>query len=89
MKIRITAHDTTDQNGNAIGYIGADNRKGWFFNWHKPEAMGRACICNGWLKAEDKARILASLEAEVTWDDVPTIGRSTAERALRSYLAKR
>ena len=89
MQIRIAAHDTTDKNGHAIGYIGADGRKGWFFSWGTAEPPVRAAVVNGWIKGEDKARIIASLEAEVSWDDVPQIGRTTAERALRSYLAKR
>jgi len=88
MKIRITAHDCTDHNGHAIGYIGAEDRRGWFFSWGTAEAMGRASICNGWLKAEDKARIVASLEIEQE-TGVPAFARGTAKRALLSYLAKR
>jgi hypothetical protein len=88
MKLTISAHDCTDANGHAVGYIGSEDRRGWFFSWGMAEPPIRAVITNGWLSKEDKARIIASLEIEQE-TGVRGFARATAERVLRSYLAKR
>jgi hypothetical protein len=88
MQIKITAHDCTDQNGHAVGYIGSDDRRGWFFCWGMDHAPCRQVVTAGWLTKEEKARIVASLNIEQE-TGVRGFARATAERALRSYLAKR